>query len=82
MNISHCNHHSTPSPSSSQEPNKQRARRQSVHEHTQRNVYSPQEWRFLPLSKHILKNGLSKNYFSMNMNLDNYDSLIDLKEHM
>ena len=34
------------------------------------------------MSKHILKNGLSKNYFSMSMNLDNYESLADLREHM
>jgi len=53
-----------------------------MHEHIQGNVYSPQQWRFSPLSKHILKNGPSKNYFSMNMNLDNYDSLADPREHM
>jgi len=82
METGYRNHRSMSNSSGSHEPNKKKTKRGSIHEDTQENDYNLHQLRGSSLFKWVLNNWLLKNCISIKMSLDNYDGLIDPREHV
>jgi hypothetical protein len=82
MKATHRHHHSISETSSSLKPYKYRSEKQPIREYMHEDVYTPHHIQDSLLSRWVLHTRIPKDYISTKMTLDNYNDLVDPREHV